>query len=145
MKTAGSVLKAKGSEIFSVAPESTVYEALVLMAKRNVGAVLVLNSDGTIAGIFSERDYARKIVLFDKSSKETPVKEIMTKSVTSVQTTLTIEECMALMTEKRIRHLPVFEEKKLVGVLSIGDVVKAAIAAKDLLIDQIEHYISSSL
>jgi CBS domain-containing protein len=145
MKTAGDVLRSKGNAIHSVTASSTVFDALTLMAEKNIGAVLVIEQDGAIAGVFSERDYARKITLRNLTSRKTPVADVMTRNVVFVPTTRTIDECMALMTDKRIRHLPVLEGPKLIGVLSIGDVVKAVIAEKDFIIEQIEQYISGSM
>ena len=145
MKTAGDILRSKGGAIHSVTSSSTVYDALTLMAEKNIGAVLVIDQDGAIAGIFSERDYARKITLRNLTSRKTPVADVMTRSVVFVPTARTIDECMALMTDKHIRHLPVLDGPKLVGVLSIGDVVKAVIAEKNFIIEQIEQYISGSL
>ena len=118
-----------------------VYDALTLMAEKNLGAVLVMDG-ARIAGIFSERDYARKVTLKGKSSRETPVKEIMTQDVLFVRPGHSIEDCMALMTDKRIRHLPVMEGEKLMGVISIGDVVKAIISENKFVIKQLEDYIS---
>jgi CBS domain-containing protein len=142
MQTVRDLLRKKGGQIHSVSPHSSVYEALQLMADKNVGAVLVL--DGSrLVGILSERDYARQVVLKGKASKETPVREIMTTRVVCVVPEQTIEDCMALMTDKRIRHLPVLEEGQLAGVLSIGDVVKAVISEKQYLIEQLEAYITS--
>ena len=144
MITVGQVLQEKGSRIWSVAPDSMVYDALALMAEKNLGAVLVMDG-ARIAGIFSERDYARKLILRGKSSKETPVREIMTKDVLLARPGQSIEECMALMTDKRIRHLPVVEAEKLIGVISIGDVVKALISEHKMVIKQLEGYISGGL
>jgi CBS domain-containing protein len=142
MKTVRDILKQKGSGVCSVRPDTTVYDALKLMAEKNVGAVLVLDGDQPV-GILSERDYARQVILKGKTSKETPVHEIMTSRIVFVRPEHHIEECMALMTDKRIRHLPVLEEGKLIGVVSIGDVVKAVISEKEFLISQLEHYITS--
>jgi CBS domain-containing protein len=135
------ILKEKGNQIWWVSPDSTVYDALTLMAEKNAGALVVLDGE-KLAGIFSERDYARKVVLKGKFSKETAVKEIMTSEVTYILLAQSVEECMALMTDKRIRHLPVLEGEKLVGVISIGDVVKAIISDKEFLIHQLEKYIT---
>lgn len=142
MLTVRELLAKKGSQVWSVSPDATVYEALQLMAEQNVGAVLVLAGE-QLAGILSERDYARKVILLGKSSKDTPVREIMTQRVVCVRPTNTIDECMALMTDKRVRHLPVVAEKHVTGVISIGDVVKATIAEQRFIIEQLEHYIMS--
>jgi CBS domain-containing protein len=141
MMTVRQILKNKGSQVWSTQPDATVYAALQLMAEKEIGALLVL-ADGRLVGIFSERDYARKIILHGKSSAETPVSEIMTSSVVTVQPDQTIAECMALMTEKRFRHLPVVEGERLVGLISIGDVVKAIISDQEFMIQQLESYIS---
>ncbi|MFQ5854938.1 MAG: CBS domain-containing protein [Anaerolineae bacterium] len=140
MKTVRHILHTKGRAVWSVAPDTTVYEALQLMAEKNVGALLVLEAE-KVAGIFSERDYARKVALKGKSSKDTPVREIMTSKVVYVRPDQTIEECMALMTDKHIRHLPVLEDNQLVGIISIGDVVKAIISQQEFIIEQLESYI----
>jgi CBS domain-containing protein len=141
MITVGHILKEKGNQIWSVSPDTMVFDALNLMAEKNLGAVLVIEG-GKIAGILSERDYARKVILKGKSSKETPVKEIMTKDVLFVRPNHSIEECMALMTEKHIRHLPVLDGEQLAGVISIGDVVKAVISDQEYTIKQLENYIT---
>ncbi|MEW6268114.1 MAG: CBS domain-containing protein [Thermodesulfobacteriota bacterium] len=143
MQTVRDLLRKKGGEIYSVSPDSSVYEALQLMADKNCGAVLVLDG-ARLVGILSERDYARQVILKGKTSRETPVREIMTTRVVCVVPERTIEDCMALMTDKRIRHLPVLDDGKLAGVLSIGDVVKAVISEKQYLIEQLEAYITSS-
>jgi CBS domain-containing protein len=143
MLTVRELLGKKGSHVWSVSPESTVYEALQLMADKNVGAVLVL-SGRTLEGILSERDYARQVILKGKASRDTPVREIMTTKVVCVVPERTIEDCMALMTDKHIRHLPVLSGGELLGVLSIGDVVKAVISEKQFMIEQLESYITSS-
>jgi CBS domain-containing protein len=142
MKTVRDLLKQKGREVWSVAPDSTVYDALKLMAEKNIGALLVIDA-GRPVGIFSERDYARQVILKGKTSKDTPVREVMTAKVVFVRPEQSIEECMALMTDRRFRHLPILEEGALVGILSIGDVVKAVISEKDFLIEQLANYISS--
>jgi CBS domain-containing protein len=141
MKTVGELLRNKGDQVYSIGPEATVYEALTLMAEKDVGALLVLDS-GQLVGILSERDYARKIVLKGKTSRETSVREIMTERVVWVRPDQTIDECMALMTNKRVRHLPVMEESRLVGVISIGDVVKDIISEQEFVIAQLENYIT---
>jgi CBS domain-containing protein len=130
------------SNVYSVGPGDTVYDALRLMADKNIGAVLV-RSDQQIDGIFSERDYARKVILLGKTSKETLVREIMTTRVISVEPEWTADQCMALMTEKRIRHLPVVEQGQLVGVISIGDVVRAVVEEQRFTINSLERYITS--
>jgi CBS domain-containing protein len=141
MKTVRELLRNKGDQVYSIGPEATVYEALTLMAEKDVGALLVLDS-GQLVGILSERDYARKIVLKGKTSRETSVREIMTERVVWVRPDQTIDECMALMTNKRVRHLPVMEESRLVGVISIGDVVKDIISEQEFVIAQLENYIT---
>ena len=140
MATVRDMLKTKGFEVWSVAPDETVYDALKLMAEKNIGAVLVMEA-GKVVGILSERDYARKIILLGRASADTPAKEIMTSRVMCVRPQETAEQCMALMTEKKIRHLPVLEDDRLVGIISIGDVVKATIAQKEFIIEQLEEYI----
>jgi len=142
MKTVRDLLKAKGRDIWSVTPETTVYDTLRLMADKNIGAVLVLDG-GQPVGIFTERDYARQVILKGKASKDTPVHEVMTTRVVFVRPEQNIEDCMALMTDKRCRHLPVLDEGRLAGVLSIGDVVKAVISEKQFIIEQLENYISA--
>jgi len=141
MKTVAQLLRAKGHEVLSVSPETTVFAALQLMAEKDVGALIVLEG-GRVVGIFSERDYARKVSLKGRSAKETPIREIMSPRVLYVRPEHTIEECMALMTNKRVRHLPVLEEDRLVGVISIGDVVKAIISEQEFVIEQLQHYIT---
>jgi len=142
MSTVAQVLAKKHSGVLSVTPDTTVYDALKLMADREVGAVVVL-AGRHLAGILSERDYARKVILLGKSSRETPVSEIMTGKVVCVFPTNSVDECMALMTDKRIRHLPVLENNEVVGVISIGDVVKETIAEQRFMIEQLEQYIMS--
>lgn len=142
MKTVQQLLETKRQGVVSVAPESSVLDALRVMAEREIGAVLVLDGEHLI-GVFSERDYARKVVLQGKASKDTPVRQIMTDRVVCVRLTQTIEDCMNLMTDKRIRHLPVLENKKVVGVISIGDVVKEMLSEQAMLIQQLESYIHS--
>lgn len=143
MTTVRQLLQAKEGVLWSVSPDTTVYDALKLMADKNIGALLVLEGSALV-GIFSERDYARKVILKGKTSKETFVKEIMTPDVLYVRPNQSIEECMALMTNKRVRHLPVLEENKVLGVISIGDVVKAIISEQEFTIHQLENYITGS-
>ena len=142
MKTLKQLLQSKPHGILSITPEATVFDALKLMAEKNVGALLVLEA-GQLIGIMTERDYARKVILKSKSSLDTPVREIMTDKVMCVQPEQSIEQCMGLMTDKRIRHLPVMEGGKLIGVLSIGDLVKETISEQELTIKQLESYIHS--
>lgn len=130
------------SEVYTVLPDSTVFDALRLMAEKNVGAVLVLHGK-ELVGILSERDYARKMVLHGKNSRETYVREIMTDDVVSVPPSWTCGECMALMTERHVRHLPVLEDEQLVGVISIGDVVRAIVQEQQFTISNLESYIMS--
>ena len=141
MATVRDVLKAKGHATWCTKPESTVFEALGLMAEKNVGALLVLDSN-ELVGIFSERDYARKGVLKGRSSEKTFVKEVMTDRVFTVRPDQTVEECMELMTDKHIRHLPVLQDSELVGMISIGDVVKNIISEQKFTINQLEGYIT---
>jgi len=135
------LLESKGGEIWSVTSTSTVFDALRTMAEKNVGALLVID-EGRLVGILSERDYARKIALKGKSSKDTLVKEIMTEKVVYIRPDESIEECMALMTEKHFRHLPVIDNGALIGVISIGDVVRTVISEQKFIIAQLENYIS---
>jgi CBS domain-containing protein len=140
METVRSMLRHKGSEIFWVAPEATVYEAIAMMADKSVGALLVL-SDGKLAGIVSERDYARKVILKGKHSNEMQVKEIMTSPVFTVSPAHSVEDCMRVITAHRVRHLPVMEGDALVGMISIGDVVRSIISTQAHAIDQLSGYI----
>ena len=140
MKTLKQLLEAKGREVYSIAPGALVFDALKLMADKSVGA-LIVTEGGRIAGVISERDYARKVILHGKSSHDLQVRDIMTSKVMTVHSGQTVEECMALMTEKRIRHLPVTEGERLIGVLSIGDLVKEVIAEQQQTIQQLESYI----
>jgi len=140
METIRQILDSKGKEIHHVSPSTTVYDALLLMAEKNIGAVLVLD-EGKLTGIMSERDYARKVTLKGKISKEVPVKEIMSSEVFIIGIDQSIEEAKSIMINKRIRHLPVMDNEKLAGLISIGDVVKAVLAKNDLMIDQLVTYI----
>jgi CBS domain-containing protein len=140
MITVKQILEDKGQQVWTISPEASVYEALKIMADKGIGALIVVRND-QVVGIISERDYARKVALKGKSSLDTPVKEIMTTQVYFVDPNCTAEECMALMTEKRIRHLPVIYGKKLVGVISIGDVVKSIIISQKVTIEHLQNYI----
>jgi CBS domain-containing protein len=140
MKTVQQLLESKRYSVVSVTSSSTVLDALKVMAEKEIGAVVVID-DEHLAGIFSERDYARKVVLQGKSSKETPVREIMTEKVVCVRPEQTVEDCMGLMTDRRIRHLPVLDHKKVIGVVSIGDIVKEMLSEKEFVIRQLESYI----
>ena len=141
MKTVKDLLKGKGYDVWAVAPDDSVYDALKLMADKNVGAVLVMDA-ASLVGILSERDYAIGVIFQGILPEYTSGVEIMTKKVLWVRPELTVEECMALMTNKRVRHLPVFESDQLIGVISIGDVVKAIISEQEFMIEQLEHYIT---
>jgi CBS domain-containing protein len=141
MKPVAQVLKSKPDQtVYSISPSASVYDAVKLMADKNIGALLVME-DLKIVGIITERDYARKIVLMGRTSKETPVRDIMTSPVMSVRPDRTNEECMALMTENRVRHLPVIDGGNLIGLVSIGDLVKDIISEQKFTIEQLEHYI----
>ncbi len=142
MKTVAAILQSKPSQaVYTIRPDAPVYDAIRMMSERGIGAVLVVEGDD-IVGIVSERDYARKIVLMDRSSKSTPVRDIMTSAVIYVSPNADNEECMALMTERRLRHLPVLDEGRLVGMISIGDLVKDIISEQQFIIDQLERYIT---
>jgi CBS domain-containing protein len=142
MTTVAQILGTKADRtVYTIAPTVSVYEAVRLMADRNIGALVVVER-GQVVGIVSERDYARKVVLMARASKDTPLSEIMSSPVMYVQPDQTSEECMALMTENRLRHLPVMDGGRLIGLVSIGDLVKATIAEQRFIIDQLEHYIS---
>jgi CBS domain-containing protein len=142
MKTATHVLKTKPHRaVYTITPDDSVFDAVKLMADKNIGALLVMNG-AEVAGIVSERDYMRKCALTSRSSKETLVREIMTTAVMYVGPDQTTEECMALMTENRVRHLPVMDGRTMLGVISIGDLVKDIISEQKFIIEQLEHYIS---
>jgi CBS domain-containing protein len=142
VKTAAYILKSKSSQaIHTITPEASVFDAVKLMADKDIGALLVM-AGTKVAGIITERDYARKIALMSRSSKETKVREIMTSDVLYVRPERTSDECMALMTENRVRHLPVIDGDKLLGLISIGDLVKDIISEQQFIIQQLEHYIT---
>jgi CBS domain-containing protein len=141
MKTVKDILKNKSKDIYSIAPTATVFDALKLMGEKGIGALMVMEGE-EVVGIISERDYARKVILKGKTSRDTLVKEIMTHNMFSVKPENTVEECMVLMTGKRIRHIPVFDQGKFVGIVSIGDVVKSIISHQEMLIEQLSSYIA---
>ena len=144
MTSVAQLLKSKpNQEIFTVEAADSVYNAIKLMADKQIGA-LIVKENGAIAGIVTERDYARKVVLMDRSSKNTPVRDIMSSAVRFVRPDQTTDDCMALMTERRMRHLPVMENDQLIGMVSIGDLVKAIIEEQQFTIQQLEQYIHSS-
>ncbi|HEY0338995.1 MAG TPA: CBS domain-containing protein [Burkholderiales bacterium] len=142
MKSLKQLLGAKGSQVHFIQPDAKVIEALQLMAQKDIGALLVMDG-GRVVGIMSERDYARKVILHGKSSQDIAVRDIMTSGVVTVDPSKTIEDCMSLMTQRRIRHLPVCEGDRLVGLVSIGDLVKEVIAEQEQTIRQLESYIHS--
>jgi signal-transduction protein with cAMP-binding, CBS, and nucleotidyltransferase domain len=141
MITVKDMLDQKGHKAWTIAPDAKVLEALDLMAKKGIGALVVVDKDEEVVGILSERDYARKIILMGRMSQDTPVKDIMTKEVYGVHHETTAEECMALMTDKHFRHLPVCKDGKLAGIISIGDVVKAIMTEQKVTIENLENYI----
>jgi CBS domain-containing protein len=141
MTTVREILKRK-PDVYAVRPDDTVYHALQLMAEKNIGAVLVMAGD-EVKGVFSERDYARRVVLHGHSSRDTAVRSLMTADVVSIDPTATVDACMSLMTDKRIRHLPVVEEGRVVGVVSIGDIVRAVVEEQQFTIRSLEHYVTS--
>jgi len=142
MNFVSQILKDKKEKIWSVSPRETAYEALQIMSDQNLGALLVIDKRGVV-GIFSERDYARKVILKGKSSKTTSVSELMTKKVLYIDPGTTVEDCMALMTEKNVRHLPVIEKKQLVGIVTVGDVLKQLIEDQKFEIQELERYINA--
>lgn len=142
MQTVGQYLATKGHQVWTTRPDASVYEALELMAEKDIGSLLVMEGE-KLVGIFSERDYARKVILHGKTSKETLVSEIMTFRVAYIRPEQSIEDCMAIMTELRIRHLPVLSGEEVVGVISIGDVVKSIISEQSFMIQQLKNYITS--
>ena len=142
MTTAAQILNSKSDKtIYTTTPATTVFDAVKLMAEKSIGALVVMEGE-TVVGLITERDYARRIVLMARSSKETPVRDIMTSQVLCVRPDRTSEECMVLMTEKRLRHLPVMDKGKLIGLISIGDLVKDVISEQKFIIQQLEHYIT---
>jgi len=140
MKTARDLLREKGTQVYATSPEASVYDALQQMADKNIGALIVFEGD-RLVGLISERDYARKIVLKNKFSRETAVTEIMSRDVVTVAPDKNLEECMEVITEHRVRHLPVVEDDRVLGIISIGDVVKGIIDHKEFVIEQLEYYI----
>ncbi len=142
METLRQLLDKKGYEVWSIHPDDSVFDAIKKMADKNIGSLVVLVDD-QIVGIITERHYARHVILEGKSSPETPVRDIMTTPVVCTQTDQTIPECMAVMSEKRIRHLPVVDQKLLIGLVSIGDLIKSTIADQEFTIEQLIHYIQS--
>jgi CBS domain-containing protein len=143
MTTIAQLLNTKGDQIWSIEPKATIFEALEIMSEKEIGALLVME-DGKLTGIFSERDYARKVILKGKSSKETPVGELMTKKVFYIDSQKTINDCMAMMTAKRIRHVPVIEDNQVMGIVTIGDVVNQIISEQEVTINHLENYITGS-
>lgn len=140
MESIAILLEHKGAEVWTVAPEVVVFDALALMAEKEVGALPVLREE-KLVGIVSERDYARKIILQGRSSRETTVAEVMTERVAFVRPEQSVDECMALMTDKRVRHMPVIDSGRLVGIVSLGDLAKAIISEQQFVIEQLENYI----
>lgn len=140
MTTVKHVLDKKGRRVHSISPDAFVFDAIKMMAEKNIGSLVVLE-DGTLAGIITERIYAREIALKGRTSSQTLVRDIMSTNVTCVRPEQSVEECMALMTKKTVRHLPVVENGKIVGIVSIGDMVSSIIKDQEFIIDQLEHYI----
>jgi CBS domain-containing protein len=143
LKTVKEILNAKGYEVWSITPDATVFDALTKMALKDVGALTVMEGD-QLAGIIAELDYARKVILQGKTSRTALVREIMSSPVICVRPQQTVEECMALLTGRRIRHLPVIEDERVIGMISIGDLVKSIISEQQFIIEQLEHYISGA-
>jgi predicted transcriptional regulator len=141
MKSVNDILKSKGNDVWAVKPDDTVLDTLKLMAEKEIGALLVMEGE-KLVGIVTERDYARKVILEGKSSRSATVAEVMTDKVLCVSPQQTVDECMALMTDKRARHLPVLDHKQVIGVVSIGDLVKALINEQQVIIDHLQNYIS---
>ncbi len=142
MTTVRQLLEHKGHDLVAIDADATVFEAIALMAEKNIGALLVME-DGALAGLITERDYARKVVLRGKASPTTPVRDVMNTHLVTVEPTDTVEECMTLMTDRRVRHLPVIEGARLIGIISIGDLVQSIIGEQRSIIDHLEQYIRS--
>ncbi len=142
MKLVKHLLDAKGRNVISIAPDASVFEAIKVMADESIGSLVVLDADGNLAGIVTERDYARKVIIMGRSSKDTRVAEIMTTDVLTAGSDHTVNACMEIMTERKIRHLPVVEDGRVIAMVSIGDLVQAIIAAQQEEIEHLEHYIS---
>jgi len=142
MKKVQQLLDEKGTRVWSIGPEATVYEALALMAEKGIGALMVTDGASPV-GLFSERDYARNVILKGRTSQHTPVREVMSSPVLCVTPGQSLEEAMALMTERRVRHLPVIRDDEVVGMISIGDLIKSIISEQRFIIEQLEHYITS--
>jgi CBS domain-containing protein len=143
MKLVKHLLDAKGRNVISIAPDASVFDAIKVMADESIGSLVVLDENGKLAGIVTERDYARKVIVMGRSSKDTPVAEIMTTDVLTAASDHTVNACMEIMTEKKIRHLPVVEDGRVIAMISIGDLVQAIIADQKEEIEHLEHYISS--
>ena len=142
MRMVRQILEEKGSEVITIEPGASVYSAIEIMAENGIGALMVMEGNRPV-GLISERDYARKVILKGRSSRDTEIREVMTTPVFCVRPDQTVEECMALMTDKRVRHLPVIEDDRIVGIVSIGDLVKSIISDQKFIIEQLEHYICS--
>jgi CBS domain-containing protein len=142
MKLVKHLLDAKGRNVISIAPDASVFEAIKVMADESIGSLVVLDENGKLAGIVTERDYARKVIVMGRSSKNTPVAEIMTADVLTASSDHTVNACMEIMTERKVRHLPVVEDDQVIAMVSIGDLVQAIIADQQEAIEQLEHYIS---
>ncbi len=144
MLTVAQLLERKGDQVWTIGPDQTVYEAIVLMAEKRIGALAVVEND-ELVGIISERDYATKVILKERRSRETPVRDIMSTNLTTVEDTADLETCMKLMTDRRIRHLPVLEKGRLKGMLSIGDILVGSLEDRENLIDQLQNYITGNV
>ena len=142
MRMVRQILEEKGSEVITIEPGASVYSAIEIMAENGIGALMVMEGKRPV-GLISERDYARKVILKGRSSRDTEIREVMTTPVFCVRPDQTVEECMALMTDKRVRHLPVIEDDRIAGIVSIGDLVKSIISDQKFIIEQLEHYICS--